>query len=81
MREGPRGRKEGREGGFWMAARSQGFIPEPLDLQTLAQQDVETKERYNTPEPGITLLINRVNKSNAARYLISLYNNHQNYHL
>ena len=32
-----------REWEGWMDARSQGFIPEPIGLQTLAQQDVETK--------------------------------------
>lgn len=34
-----------------MDARSQVFIPEPIGLQTLAQQDVETQThtQYNTP--------------------------------
>lgn len=32
-----------REWEGWMDARSQGFIPEPIGLQTLAQQDVETQ--------------------------------------
>ena len=40
-----------REGEGWMDARSQGFIPEPIGLQTLAQQDVETLTHTHTHTP------------------------------
>lgn len=48
---GSDGRKEResrvrREG--WMDARSQGFIPKPIRLQILAQQDVQTQAHTHT---------------------------------
>lgn len=62
----------GGRGWSWTAARSQGFIPESIDLQTLAQQDVGTK--IDTTHLSVWsqswLAIMKVNKLNTARCLI-----------